>query len=226
MGGGGFAMEPENLALDRYLLNLSNQPKPKVCFIGTASGDAISYHEKFFASYGTLNCEPSQLSLFKPHTRDIEGFICEQDIIHVGGGNTRNLLILWKEWKLDQFLRKAYESGTVLSGMSAGILCWFEEFTTDSYGSGYVRMPGLGWLKGSAVPHFDGESERLPSYQAMLERGEIGAGIALDDGAAALFVDEKLEECVRSRPAARAFQVGANSGVFKMQSLNPRTLNN
>jgi dipeptidase E len=219
MGGGGFAMEPENLLLDRYLLSLSKKSKPKICFIGTASGDAITYQDKFYTAYRTLPCEPSHLSLFKPHTRDIEGFVREQDIVHVGGGNTRNLLTLWKEWKIDLYLRSAYENGTVLSGMSAGMLCWFEEFTTDSYGSGYVAMKGLGWLKGSAVPHFDGESGRLPSYLEMVKRGEIGDGIALDDGAAALFVDESIKECVSSRTFARALRIGKNQTPISVRFL-------
>ena len=124
MGGGGFAMEPENLKLDRYLLSLSQKPHPKISFIGTASGDAETYHTKFYTAYKTLDCEPTHLSLFKPHTRDIETYILEQDIIHVGGGNTRNLLCLWKEWELDRILRKAYERGILFSGMSAGMLCW------------------------------------------------------------------------------------------------------
>jgi peptidase E len=224
MGGGGFAMEPENLLLDRYILSLSSKPKPKICFIGTASGDAVSYEEKFYAAYRTLPCEPSTLSLFRPHTQNIEGFIREQDIVHVGGGNTRNLLILWKEWKLDRHLRSAYEEGTVLCGMSAGMLCWFEEFTTDSYGESYVAMKGLGWLKGSAVPHFDGESERLSSYLGMLERKEIGKGIALDDGAGALFLNEELGECVSSRRNARALAAGASGENSSLEALPIRYL--
>jgi peptidase E len=75
---------------------------PVPCFIGTASGDALTYQEKFYSAYQTLDCEPNHLSLFKAHTRDIEGFVREQDIVHVGGGNPRNLLVLWKEWKLDR----------------------------------------------------------------------------------------------------------------------------
>jgi peptidase E len=104
MGGGGFAMEPDNLLLDKYILSLSKKAQPKICFLGTASGDAESYRQMFFDAYRTLPCIPDYFSLFKPSTRDIESFILSQDIIHVGGGNTKNLVCLWKEWGLDKIL--------------------------------------------------------------------------------------------------------------------------
>jgi dipeptidase E len=97
MGGGGFSMEPENLLLDRFVLSIAAVPEPKVCFVGTASGDAQSYIDKFYAAFSTLPSAPTYLSLFKPHTTDFRSFVLEQDIIYVGGGNTRNLLVLWRE---------------------------------------------------------------------------------------------------------------------------------
>ena len=224
MGGGGFAMEPDNLLLDRYLLSLADKSTPKVCFVGTASGDSERYHDKFYSSYRTLLCVPSHLSLFKPHTEDIEGFILEQDIIHVGGGNTRNLLILWKEWGLDHVLQKAYSNGVVLSGMSAGMICWFEEFTTDSFGEELRKLSGLGWLKGSAVPHFDGEAKRLPTYLGMIERGEILGGVALDDGVGALYLDESLKECVSSRSSAKGYRLEKHGNAVHQETMQTRFL--
>lgn len=211
MGGGGFAMEPDNLLLDRYILSLSDRRTPKICFIGTASGDSERYINNFYAAYGTLDCTPSHLSLFKPPTKDLESFVAEQDVIHVGGGNTKNLLCLWREWSLDQILRRAYERGTLLSGMSAGMLCWFEEGVTDSYGDGLEPLKCLGFLQGSACPHFDGEAERKPAYIQMLRSGAVLGGIALDDGAGALFVNEKRAECVTSRVSAGAYSFEAQT---------------
>jgi len=120
MGGGGFVVEPTNLLLDRYILSLADKPCPKICFVGTASGDSDSYIEKFYTAYRTLNCTPKHLSLFKPLTLDLKGFILDQDIIYVGGGNTRNLLCFWKEWALDRIFKSAYRKGLVLTGISAG----------------------------------------------------------------------------------------------------------
>ncbi|MGZ3744778.1 MAG: Type 1 glutamine amidotransferase-like domain-containing protein, partial [Pseudobdellovibrionaceae bacterium] len=176
-----------------------------VCFIGTASGDAASYLDKFYNAYKTLNCEPTHLSLFKPPAQDLESFVLSKDLIHVGGGNTKNLLCLWKEWGLDKILLKASHQGVILSGMSAGMLCWFEEAITDSFGEKLGKLNGLGLLAGSACPHFDGESNRRPSYTQLIKDGGIQGGIALDDGAGALFIDGKLNSCVSSRSQARAF---------------------
>lgn len=211
MGGGGFAMEPENLKLDRFILSLASKPRPKICFLGTASGDSERYIENFYTAYRTLDCEPTHLALFRPSTRDLAAFIAGQDILHVGGGNTKNLLCLWREWGLDRAIRQAYEAGTVLSGISAGMLCWFEEAVTDSYGDGLEPLKCLGWLKGSACPHFDGEEERRPSYLSMITSGTLQGGLALDDGTGALFLDEKLDSCVSSRPHAGAYLFASGS---------------
>jgi len=207
MGGGGFSMEPENPLLDRYILARSPKKRPKICFIGTASGDAEGYIEKFYHFFRKEDCEPSHLSLFKPHTRDIKKFIWEQDILYVGGGNTKNLMALWKEWELDKAIRHAYENGTILSGISAGSLCWFEEGVTDSYGSELESISCLGLIPGSHCPHYDGEEERRPAYRKLIREDVIGAGYAADDGVALHFVDEKLSTVVSSRPQASGHYV-------------------
>jgi peptidase E len=205
MGGGGFLTKPKNLLLDRYILSLADAPRPKICFLGTASGDSDRYIKNFYAAYRTLKCTPKHLSLFKPQTRDLKSFIVDQDSIHVGGGNTRNLLCLWREWGLDRILEGAYKKGLVLSGISAGMICWFEEGTTDSYG-GMDPLKCLGFLKGSASPHFDGEPDRRPKFVEFIKSRRMKGGLALDDGVGALFVNEKLAECVSSRKKAGAYR--------------------
>lgn len=207
LGGGGFSMEPENLAFDRYIVSLTGKAHPKVCFLPTASADSVDYIAKFEAAYQSLGCETSSLSLFWPHRLDFDDFMLEQDAIYVGGGNTRNLLTLWRDWGLDIAIRKAYDNGTILTGVSAGGNCWFEEFSTDSMGP-LAPWKGLGWLKGSFCPHYDGEEDRRPSLRRMLDGGELGPGYAADDGAAVHFVDEQLHRCIRSRPNARVYRVG------------------
>ena len=106
MGGGGFSMEPLNPLLDLYVLNLTGKENPKVCFIPTASGDSQGYIDRFYKSFGLHKCIPSHLSLFSGQTADLESFVMEQDVLYVGGGNTRNLLTLWKEWGLDKIIQK------------------------------------------------------------------------------------------------------------------------
>jgi len=207
MGGGGFSMEPENLALDRYVLAQTGKERPKICFVGTASGDSQDYIDRFYASLRTLDCEPSHLSLFRGHTAEIQQFVLEQDVIYVGGGNTRNLLVLWKEWGLDLILRTAWEQGILLAGVSAGSICWFEEGVTDSIPNSLNPLICLGFLPGSNCPHYDGEPERRPAYHRLIASGQIGAGWAADDGVALHYVGTELKQIVSSRPNAKAFQV-------------------
>src|SRR5699024_7577499 len=148
MGGGGFSMEPENPLLDQYVLKQSGKKKPKVCFVSTASGDSVDYIRRFYRAFKKLDCEPSRLTLFPPPTSDLEDYVMDKDIIYVGGGNTKNLVALWKAWELDRIFRKAWEEGKVLAGISAGAICWFEEAVTDSVPGRISRVEGLGFLEG------------------------------------------------------------------------------
>lgn len=207
MGGGGFSMEPENLLLDVYVLRQTTVERPKVCFIPTASGDSEDYIRRFYTSFQTLHCQPSHLSLFRPPTRDLAAFLLEKDVIYVGGGNTKNLLALWRDWGLDSILKSAWNEGIVLAGVSAGSICWFEEGITDSYGENLAELRCLGFLPGSNCPHYDGEAARRPTYHELLEDGKIGPGFAADDGVALHYVDTELHAIVSSRPTARAFQL-------------------
>ncbi|KSU58334.1 peptidase [[Bacillus] enclensis] len=215
LGGGGFSMEPENPLLDRYILAQSDKSDPKVCFVPTASGDSDSYTTRFYDFFEKENCQPSHFSLFKPPTRDLEGFLLEKDIIYVGGGNTKNLLVLWKEWGLIPIFKKALEQGIILAGISAGSICWFEKGVTDSYGDGLETLECLGFLKGSNCPHYDGEAERRPAYHRFIESGEVGSGIAADDGAAVHYIDGAIHKIVSSRPDAKAYRVYFDGKVIE-----------
>lgn len=224
MGGGGFSMEPKNPLLDLYILGQSPKKKPRVCFVGTASGDSLGYIDRFLKSFKKLNCEPSYLSLFKPPKGNLESFVLEKDIIYVGGGNTRNLLLLWKEWGLDRILKKAWERGVVLSGLSAGSICWFEEGVTDSISGRLTTLKCLGFLKGSNCPHYDGEKERRFSYHRLLKSKKIKNGCAADDGVAFHFIGDSLARVVSSRPKARAYEVGMKNGKVVEEPIVPTYL--
>jgi dipeptidase E len=204
MGGGGFSMEPENKKLDHYILAQTKAKKPNICFIPTASGDAEGYIERFYKAFETENCVPAHLSLFSP-PQNLEEFVKKQDIFYVGGGNTKNLLALWREWGLDQLLKNAYEEGKVLAGLSAGSLCWFEEGVTDSFGP-LRGLQCLGFISGSHCPHYDGEEERRPAYQRLIMEG-LKPGFAADDGAALHFINGKLQRAVSSREQAKTYYV-------------------
>lgn len=202
-------MEPDNPLLDEYVLSLSEKDKPKICFLGTASGDAVGYIERFHEGFKKHHCTTGHLSLFKPFTANIESFLKKQDIIYVGGGNTRNMLTLWREWEVDRILKEAYENGTTLCGISAGSICWFEEGVTDSSGVGLDKLNCLGLLEGSNCPHYDGEELRKPEYARLLNEG-MKPGIACDDSVGVLYENGKFVEAVTSVEGKFAFKVSTD----------------
>jgi dipeptidase E len=213
LGGGGFSMEPENPLLDDFVLKLARRHPARVCFIPTASGDAATYVARFYRALSG-RCIPTDLTLFgspalprhPARTADLPSFVADQDVFYVGGGNTANMLALWRAHGLDRLLRDAWSSGAVLSGVSAGMICWFRASVTDSFGGMEPLNDGLGFLDGSACPHYDGEPERRPTYQRLIAAG-LPAGYAVDDGAALHFFGSKLAEVVSSRPGAGAYHV-------------------
>ena len=214
MGGGGFSMEPDNLLLDQYVLKQTMKDRPEICFLPTASAESTEYILNFYNAFGQLDCRPSYLSLFKPPTADLESFILEKDVIYVGGGNTKSMLTLWREWDLDIILRKAWEQGVILAGLSAGGICWFEQGVTDSIPGGLSPLDCLGFLPGSFCPHYDGEQERQPVYQDLVAKGAIKPGYAADDGAALHFLGNELTRVTSSRPDAKAYEVIRTESAF------------
>lgn len=224
LGGGGFSMEPDNPKLDDYILNQSEEALPKICFLGTASGDSEGYIKRFYNCFEKKGCLPSHFSLFKGHTSQLEAFLLSQNIIYVGGGNTRNMLVLWKEWGVDDILRKAYNQGIILSGISAGAICWFEQGLTDSIPNQLNVLNCLGFLKGSNCPHFDGEIYRQEAYKESIRSGAMLGGIACDDGVGLHFVDEHLEKVVSSRSEGAAYQFRLEKGKLIEELLEPTRL--
>jgi dipeptidase E len=211
MGGGGFTAEPQNLALDRYILSQSRKQNPSVCFIPTATGDSDSYIASFYAAYSKLKCRPTHLPFFR-RTPDLRKLILDQDVIYVGGGNTKSMLAVWREWQLPQLLRRAWKSGTVLAGISAGAICWFEAGVTDSWAGRLAPLPCLGFLPNACCPHYDGEKDRRPALHKLLAQNALPRTLALDDGAAAHFVGRKLLRVVVSRPNALGYTVQSRNG--------------
>ena len=200
-------MEPDNLALDQYIIQQTGKAKPAVCFLPTASGDPEPYILRFYQAFLKLDCRPSVLSLFRPPTADLAGYLLDKDALYVGGGSTRAMLALWREFGLPEILRRAYASGVILAGVSAGANCWFEACSTDSLPGVPQALACLGFLPGSFCPHYDSEPQRRPSFQAMIAQGKLIDGYAADDGAALHFVDGQLHAVVSSRPTAKAYRI-------------------
>ncbi|WP_423247251.1 Type 1 glutamine amidotransferase-like domain-containing protein [Streptomyces decoyicus] len=161
--GGGFSDDPDTL-LDDFVLDAAGRDRPKVCFLPTASGDAPGYIEAFHKAFGARGCETGHLELFRRTVTDLRAFVLAQDIVYVGGGNTANMLAVWRVHGLDAILREAYASGVLLCGISAGACCWFETAFSDSFGPPVPLSDGLGLLPGSLCPHY------LPSWPARSAR--------------------------------------------------------
>lgn len=225
LGGGGFNSDPGNPRLDRYILSLARRTPPKVCYVPTASGDSESNIAKFYDAYTVERCLPSHLRLFSRKVGDLRGFLLGQDVIYVGGGATGYMLAAWRMAGLDAILREAWENGVVLSGVSAGALCWFEAGLTDTLGRPLqILTDGLGHLSGSFCPHYDGEKDRRPAYQAAVAAGALPPGIAADDGVGVFYRGTEVAEFVSSRPAARAWRVDRTSNGVRETEVVPRYL--
>lgn len=222
LGGGGFSM-PEVSGvpvspLDDLLLSLTAKDRPRVCFVGTASGDAQSYVEKFLAAFAG-RAEASVLPLFNNQRgeewaipiEEIER-VLDQDVVYVGGGSTANLLAIWRRHGLERLLAQAAEAGTILAGISAGMNCWYEGSSTDSFGPLAALPDGLGFLPGSCCPHYLGEAGRREAYHRMVATGELPDGVAADDGVALLWRDGTLVEAVSEKPGGQAFRVVRDGG--------------
>jgi peptidase E len=208
MGGGGFTMEPGNPLLDRFALSLSPRPRPRICFLPTASGDTQAQIIGFYEAFGDEACEPFHVSLFRLGGEPVQlrEVIRGADIVYAGGGSATNMLAIWRAHGLDRLLRDAWRSGVVLCGLSAGSMCWFEMGITKSVGHP-EPVPGLGLLPGSNSVHYDGEPDRRPAYLRAVAEGRVPGGYGVEDGVGLLFEGRDLARAVSSREGGQAFHV-------------------
>jgi dipeptidase E len=211
IGGGGFYRDADNLELEKYIIRQAGDESPRVAFVPTASGEPDHYLSSFYSAFLKLGCRPSVLTFFK-RTPELRSFLLNQDVIYVGGGNTKSLLAVWRDWGVTEILREAWESGIVLTGVSAGAICWFEQGLTDSFSDGLRPLDCLGFLPGSCWPHYDGEAQRRPSYHRLLASGEISAGIAIEDWTGVHFKGNEIYRVVTSKRGARAYSMRAVHG--------------
>ncbi len=224
LGGGGFSEEPANLALDRYILEQARKLNPAICFLGQASAESADYTLRFYQAYAGLGARPTHHGFYNWPVTNPEPLLLAQDIIFVGGGNTRNMLAIWQAWDLPRILRQALEQGTILAGISAGANCWFEQGITDSIAPQLGVMDCMGFLTGSFCPHYDAEVERRPTFHRLLTEGRVRPGYAADNGVAFHFIDGKLHRVVSSRPTALGFRLDVVDGHPREQVIEPEVL--
>lgn len=218
IGGGGYIADLENPLLDLYVLAQARSKVPSVCYIGSATGDSDRLVARFYTAYSRLQCHPTHLPLFA-RTPDVRQLLMEQDVIYVGGGNTKSMLAVWREWNLPEILRDAWKSGTVLSGVSAGAICWFDRGITDSWAEELRVMSCLGLLRGTCCPHFDSEPDRRPSVHAMVQNRVVDEVLALDDGVGAHFVGTKHVATISARARGTGYRVRLRRGVVSEEAL-------
>lgn len=212
MGGGGFSMEPGNPLLDDYILSQCPVKKPGICLVPTASKDHMEYIRGFYEFFITRKCNPCHLPLTDPAlpVENLENFLLANDIIYVTGGHTGLMLAAWKTFGLDIILKKAWERGIILAGVSAGASCWFEAALTDSKPGRLSGEPCLGFLKGSHCAHYENEGRR-PAFHRLIRKGKLPEGIGTENGAALHFVGGELKQVVASRPGMSAYKVRKES---------------
>ena len=190
IGGGGFGRTPGEGLIEKYILDQSEKDVPNICFIPTATGDNEAYKVNYYSTFSKLDCSPSHLDFFK-RTPDLKELILKQDVIFVGGGNTKSMLAVWKDWGLDLLLKEAYEKGVIMSGVSAGAICWFDQGITDSWAEDLKVMDCLGFIEGACCPHYDEEPQRKPSLNKFITEKVLKSCYAVDGGCALHIEDEK-----------------------------------
>lgn len=208
MGGAGMLRPPAGTpSLFEYAVAQQMNSTPAVGFLHQASAESAEYVDFFVRNCREIGAEPTVFSLFgRVDIEAIRTQILAQDVIFVGGGNLKSMLALWREWGVDQYLRQAYDQGCVMTGVSAGAICWYEQCVSDAFGPLSV-VEGLGWVKGSLCPHFDSEPERRPTTLALRETDALENGWALDDYTAIHVINERDVSAISSQRGRFVYRV-------------------
>jgi dipeptidase E len=196
--------------LAEYLVGLTGKERPAVLYIGTASAEDASGALRTYDTFAGL-AEVSRLEFFPWPPENLSSVVLDSDLVFVGGGNTANMLAIWPVYGIDELLREALDRGVVMSGSSAGGICWFEHGVTDSFGPQLESMECLGFLPGSFCPHWDDEELRRPRYHKLLKDG-LASGYAADAGVGLHFVDGELREVLACEEGSRAYRVELRDG--------------
>lgn len=224
--GGKFSVESwQQPLLQRHLLGLAKRPTPRICLLAGASGDSATAIETFYRELNQHDCRPFHLNMYKPVTRDFEDFFRSMDIVYVSGGATKNLVAVWRDWGVDGALRAAWDGGVIMSGTSAGSICWFESGLTDSFPTELLPVDCTGMLPGSGCPHYDSRPDRAPIFRRLIADGTMPSpGIGTDDDTAAHYIDGALHEVVSQRATAGACIVARTNEGFSETPIPVRFL--
>lgn len=217
VAGGGL-----NRTYINYVAILTNKPNPKVCFLPTATGDSPTTILNWYANCEDLPLRPYVMRTFinsNTSPKSFEEIIMSMDAIIVGGGNTLNMMAIWKAQGIDVVLKKAYDKGIILAGGSAGSLCWFTAGSTDSRPKELTIVEGLNFLNFSHSPHYLRELNRRPLYHKLILSGELKAGYACDDRAGLLFVNGEMKKSVSQDAENKNYFVSVNDGKIQEQLL-------
>jgi peptidase E len=210
IGGGGFTHQLDE-SLDQFVIDQSKKSKNKIGFLATASNDDENKINLFYKRYQNTQSELSHFNL----TSTQDGFsewILNTDIIYIGGGNTAFMLGIWKKNKLENIFKDAYEKGIILSGVSAGAVCWFDWILSDSVGPRFNPLRGINFISGSCTPH-SSNIERIDQFELDIKNNKLPQGIAIDDGVAVVFIDGKPTEVYSSRKNHTAYFLDKNKKI-------------
>ncbi|MEV5504688.1 peptidase E [Nonomuraea fuscirosea] len=232
IGGGSFRPSSrhnqiEASALLRYALDLTGQDRPKVGLVATAMGDSSDWTLKMYGAFAGWDVELSHLTVFPmPNVADPRAWMLEQDVIYVSGGSVANLMALWRLHGLDGAFEEAWRAGVVLSGQSAGALCWHVGGNTDSFGPDLrVWAEGMALLPYSCGVHYDSDPQRRQLLHDSVASGELPMGYAADEGVGLHYVGTEFIQAVSVEPGAYAYRVESESeGRVKEFRIEPRLL--
>lgn len=222
IAGGGFGT-----AFIRYMATLTGKPRPRICYLPTASADSQSGIIGWYRSCAPLNVEALVQESFIASPQMIQTWeerFLSMDAIVCSGGNTLNQQAIWKAQGIDVVLKQCWDRGIVLGGASAGSLCWFEEGTTDSRPKELTTVQGLGFLKGSHSPHYDREVQRRPLYQKLIGSGQMKPGYACDNDAGIYFEDNEVKRVVSTRAEAKVYYVSVVNGKVVEKLMEPERI--
>ena len=202
IGGGGFTHQLDQ-SLDQFVIDKLKKTNNKIGFLATASKDDEKKISLFYKRFENTEFELSHFNL----TTNINGFsewIMSKDLVYIGGGNTVFMLEIWRKNKLEHIFKEAYEKGIILSGISAGAVCWFDWILSDAVGPGFNPLRGINLISGSCTPH-SSNIERINQFESDIKNNKLPQGIAIDDGVAVVFVDGKPTEVYSSRKNHTAY---------------------
>lgn len=212
-----------NVPFLKYLITLTGKASPRICFVPTASADSAININMWYETCTPLGIKPFVQRMFISSYGQKESFedvLLSMDAIVVGGGNTLNMMAIWKAQGVDIILKKAWDQGIVLAGGSAGSLCWFEHGTTDSRPKEISKVECLGFIKASHCPHYDSEPTRRPLYHSYIQSKQFKAGYACDDQAAVYFEDNEVKKVVSLREESNVYYVYEENGIAKEKKLD------